>query len=387
MEIHGNMDPGLTAWTRDVFLPGLEAGVKTAGIPISPYVWLVKWPDPTSGLKSWVADPRLSEGYTALRNCPGLLIETHMLKAYRARVTGTYAMLRTTLALVNEQAGALRSAVDDARSRTASPEFRSRPFPLSFEPATESVEFEFKGIEFEKEESEISGGTWIRFGERPKTFRVPYFHMQIPKVEVRLPEAYIVPPQWQEAIQKLELHGVAYRVLEEAVTLKVETYRFEDVKWAARPFEGRNRVTYRLEPIREKREFPTGSVLVDLAQPDARVAVHLFEPHGPDSLVSWGFFNAIFEQKEYAESYVMEMMAREMIRDDPGLLEELEKAKAADPDLAGNPRAILNWFYARTPYWDDRIGLYPVGRITDRKVVSSLSVSPPPEGSSPPAHR
>jgi hypothetical protein len=117
------------------------------------------------------------------------------------------------------------------------------------------------------------------------------------------------------------------------------------------------------------------------------VAAHLLEPEAPDSLVSWGFFDTIFEQKEYAESYVMEKMAREMIRDDPGLLEELEKAKAADPEMAGNPRAILNWFYARTPYWDDRLGLYPVGRIMDRKVVDSLSGGQPPEGSSPPARR
>ena len=62
-------------------------------------------------------------------------------------------------------------------------------------------------------------------------------------------------------------------------------------------------------------------------------------------------------------------------------------AKAADPEMAGKPRAILNWFYARTPYWDERIGLYPVGRIMDRKVVDSLSGAQPPGGSSPPARR
>jgi murein tripeptide amidase MpaA len=387
MEIHGNMDAGLTDWTRDLFLSRLEAGVDEAGFPISPYVWLVQWPDPTSGLKSWVADPRLSEGYTALRNCPGLLIETHMLKDYRSRVGATYAMLRTTLVLLNQQAGALRAAVEAARAFTAGPEFRSMVFPLSFEAAPETVEFEFKGIEFETEESEISGGTWIRFGEKPETFRVPYFHKQRPVMEARLPEAYIVPPQWLEAIERLELHGVEVRRLPKATKLKIEAYRLEDVSWAPRPFEGRHRVTYQVQPVLKEREFPAGSVLVDLAQPGARVAAHLLEPQAPDSLVSWGFFNTIFEQKEYAESYVMEKMAREMVREDPGLLEELEKAKAADPEMAGNPRAILNWFYARTPYWDERIGLYPVGRIMDRKVVDSLSGAQPPGGSSPQARR
>jgi hypothetical protein len=37
-------------------------------------------------------------------------------------------------------------------------------------------------------------------------------------------------------------------------------------------------------------------------QPTARVIAYLLEPKAEGSLVEWGFFNAIFEQKEYAES-------------------------------------------------------------------------------------
>src|SRR5438876_3290903 len=38
----------------------------------------------------------------------------------------------------------------------------------------------------------------------------------------------------------------------------------------------------------------------------------LFRSQAPDSLLAWGFFNAIFERKEYAEPYVMESLARDM---------------------------------------------------------------------------
>jgi hypothetical protein len=36
---------------------------------------------------------------------------------------------------------------------------------------------------------------------------------------------------------------------------------------------------------------------------------------------------------------------------------------AADPGFAKDPRARLNFFFERSPYWDPFMNLYPVGRI------------------------
>ena len=41
----------------------------------------------------------------------------------------------------------------------------------------------------------------------------------------------------------------------------------------------------------------------------------------------WGFFSAIFEQKEYGEAYVLEKLAREMLAKDANLKKELKKIK------------------------------------------------------------
>ena len=87
------------------------------------------------------------------------------------------------------------------------------------------------------------------------------------------------------------------------------------------------------------------------------------EPQAPDSLVHWGFFNATFEQKEYGEDYVVEKLAREMLEKNPALREEYEKQLASDPKFAANPHARLTFFYRRSPYWDQQMNLYPVGRI------------------------
>ena len=44
------------------------------------------------------------------------------------------------------------------------------------------------------------------------------------------------------------------------------------------------------------------------------------------------------------------------------LKEAFEARLRSDPELAADPRARLQWLYARTPYHDDRYRLYPVGR-------------------------
>ena len=113
----------------------------------------------------------------------------------------------------------------------------------------------------------------------------------------------------------------------------------------------------------ETRVFPAGSVVVPLAQPAARVILNLLEPQATDSLVHWGFFNAIFEEKEYAEHYVLESLAREMLANDPDLKQEFEQLLALDPEFAASPAARLRFFYKRSPYWDPQMNLYPVGRV------------------------
>jgi hypothetical protein len=52
-----------------------------------------------------------------------------------------------------------------------------------------------------------------------------------------------------------------------------------------------------------------------------------------------------------------------MLAADPKLKAEFEQKLAADAKFAANPRMRLNWFLERSPWWDQRIGLYPVGRL------------------------
>ena len=80
----------------------------------------------------------------------------------------------------------------------------------------------------------------------------------------------------------------------------------------------------------------------------------------------------IFERKEYIESYIIEDLARKMLATDEELKREFEEKKASDPEFMGNPWRVRNWFYQKTPYWDNNIGLYPVGKIVDRGTLAEV---------------
>jgi hypothetical protein len=84
--------------------------------------------------------------------------------------------------------------------------------------------------------------------------------------------------------------------------------------------------------------------------------------------VYWGFFNAIFEQKEYGEGYVFgKKLAREMLTKNPSLKKEFEEKAKRRKVCEKSRENALNFFYERSPYFlNQRIGFYPVGRITTK---------------------
>ncbi|HYG81443.1 MAG TPA: hypothetical protein VD861_13690, partial [Pyrinomonadaceae bacterium] len=210
----------------------------------------------------------------------------------------------------------------------------------------------------------------VVFGTKPLDVTLPFYDEGRVAAAVAPPLYYVVPAQWKSVVEVLAAHGLRLQRLAAPATIEVETYRFTDVKFAPAPFEGRVLPSYKTNPVKERRTFPAGSVVVPVAQPAGFVAVHLLEPQGPDSFVAWGFFNAIFEQKEYGEDYVLEKLAREMLAKDENLRREFEQRLKSDPQFASSPGARLNFFYERSPYWDREMNLYPVARV-----VTPLKVS------------
>jgi len=382
IEVFGNLDSGLTRWLSNIYEPRITQYMKESGYSIFPYVQFRNWHDPRSGLKTGVAPPMISQGYTAVQNRPGLLIETHMLKDYKTRVESTYSMILNTILIVNHQANTLKTLINMADVSTAAPGFRSQKYPVLLKTSDkDSTMVKFDGFDYKILKSDLTGGNWFVYDNKaPVTMTLPFFNKTYAAVEVSLPEAYIIPVEWSVVAERLKLHGVKMDKLTEAADLKISGYRFRDFRFSDKSYEGRQQLTTTCDAIEEIRHFDKGSFIVPMNQRTARLIAAALEPESSGSFVEWGFFNAIFEQKEYAESYVMEKMAREMLEKDAALRTEFDAKIKNDAAFAKDQWAILNWFYSKTPYWDNRLGVYPVGRIFDKASITYLrSISLPVE--------
>lgn len=369
LELGGNMEAGLTAWTRDYYEKNLLSLLDADNTPAFPYVEFRNWHDPRSGLYLRPAPPMLSQGYFAVRNRPGLLIEAHMLKDYKTRVEATYKTIMHTMALLNRDRENFLQTIRKADFFTESAAFRKKEFPVKFRTSyKDSVLVSFKGFEYEAVTSDLTGGEWFVYHpDKPVVFKIPFFAKTDVVATVMLPEAYIIPVEWIEVIKRIHLHGIKNYTINKPTVFTVQGYRFKNTRFRNTSYEGRFSAEFDLDTLTMKREYQKGSVIVPMNQPLARVAAYLLEPSADGSLASWGFFNSVMEQKEYTESYVMERMAREMLAKDPNLQKEFDQKKASDAVFAANPEAIINWFYSKSPWWDSQLNLYPVGRLLINK--------------------
>jgi hypothetical protein len=187
-----------------------------------------------------------------------------------------------------------------------------------------------------------------------------------PAITVHLPvEGYVVPAAYSGWMsEKLRLHGFSCRVLKKMrPAVEVEVFRATEVKFKPETFEGHELPLLRGAWRPERRDLPAGSLYVSAGQRGRALLAQLMDPASADSFVSWGFFNASFEQKEYMESYVAEEVARDMLQKDPKLKASFDKKVSEDPEFASSPAARLRFFSQRHPSWDDRYNLYPVYRI------------------------
>jgi murein tripeptide amidase MpaA len=371
--------PTTARWIESVATPALEQRVNATGhLAFPAAVFLKDDTDPGQGLVFNENPPRFSTGRVILEGRPALLVELHMLKPYRERVTGAHALLRALLELLNREADTLiglNQNADAAAVRLGTDAGRREPFVLALVGSGDTHPVRFLGKRFTREASEVSGTTWVRYHEDPWIAMVPVEGAKV-ALTVDPPAGYIVPPQWTRVIEVLDVHGVIVRRTAAPWTGTVERYRGSGLVWQNSPFEGHH-PTFRgarpgLPPVRtgrferatETATFPARSAVVALDQLRSRVAIHWLEPDAPDSAVRWGFFDPVFEQKEYGDGYVLERLARQMLASDATLRVEFDRRLAADPVFASDPAARLEFFYDRSPWGlANRVGEYPVGRL------------------------
>ncbi|MBL8112301.1 MAG: M14 family metallopeptidase [Acidobacteria bacterium] len=343
----------------DKTVPKATAALREADILTAPYVEFIDNLDPRKGIDAGPGSPRYGTSYFPLRSIPSILVELHAIKPYPERVRANELFLAELLKQTSKSGKALLAAREEARKAARAAAVGS-PFTVDSETDMSRPEtIDFPAFGWKEEVSRITGRPLLRWDRSQiLDLKVPYYRRVKATKTVPRPAAYLVPAGWSGIAERLEAHGIRFTTLGKDLTLPVGTFRASEPKFGASSYQGRVGVTAKIVRGRETRTIPAGSLYVPLDTELAPVAMHLLEPESPDSLFAWGEMSSIFEQREYMDLRVLDPLAEKMLAEDPKLAAEWEKL-LADEKLAKDPRARARFFYTKTPYWEETIGLVP----------------------------
>jgi hypothetical protein len=344
---------------------GIIAALAARGSkPVGFYPSFVEDDDPASGFVHGVSTPRFSNGYFPLRNRLAILVETHSWRTYPERVQATYNSVLGALELTAASGARWLQLAREADARAAL--LGGQVVPLDYRATDKVRTIDFLGYAYTRTPSEISGATMTRYDETtPQVWKLPLRDEIVPAATIVAPKGgYLVPQAHAVAVAKqLLAHGIDFRVLGAPLRDdQAQVFVADSVQFAPTSVEGRQRVTLGGDWTPEAAEIAAGGLFVPIAQPKARLLVHILEPQAPDSMAAWGDFSNAFERKEYMEAYVAEEQARLMLARDPALQREFERKLKDDATFAASPAARLDFFHRRHPAWDEGTYRYPVMR-------------------------
>lgn len=349
--------PAIGAWLDKTYRPKADAALKAAGHIPGPLIFARDEFDLSKGLDFNAFAPRFSNPYGDLRRLPAVLVENHSLKPYRQRVLGTYVLLEATLKALASDGKSLKVAI--ASDRALRPKIVDANWQTKAAPI---ATWDFLTIKSEQVASPASGAMVTRWNGKPgPVVKTPVYGSE-PGAKLSIPKAYWIPATKPDVIARLKAHGVAMEAIKKAQTVEVDMIRLGGFKTSA-PSEGHVPVVATgLTHETRKETYPPGSVRVSTDQSLGALAAYLLEPESEDSFFAWGFFDEILQRVEYMEPYAIAPMAERMLANDPKLTAEFEKRLKDDEAFAASPRRRLQFFYERSPFYDDRYLLYPVGR-------------------------
>jgi hypothetical protein len=340
-------------------MPKALASVEAAGYRTGPYPELEDELDPSRGIVTPAYGARYSTGYFALRRRATILVETHSHKPFAERVAANREFLAGLLA---ELARTGRDLVGATRAADSE---RPRELVLDWKTAAATEPIRFPIYAWKRVPSLVTGGEMLRY-ERGvvRDIEVPWRHRPEAAAALPRPRALYVPPGWPAIERRLADHGIRFERLAAARTEEVETVRVAAPKLAARSFQGLVGRQGELARGVERRELPAGTLEIPADQPLFELAVQLLDPGSAESIWAWGLLGTVEEGKEWIGRPELEAEAERLLAD-AAIRAEWERA-LADPAFAADPNARYHWWYRRTPYWDESVGLLPVFRAPAR---------------------
>jgi len=367
---HNKLGGKMGAYLHDSLMPNLENSLAEKEWDITPYVNVFNVP-PEMGFSQFMDHPRYSTGYTTLWSTLGLMVETHMLKPYKQRVEGTYALMQSLIEVVETEHEKIKSL----RKETLESNLELSEYYFNWQvDTTQSSILNFKGYEAEQLTSEVTGLPRLKYNrDKPFIKETIYQDHFYPADTVQVPDAYIVKKSWKQVIERLDANKIQYYPLKKDTTLTIEAYHIVDYDTRNAPYEG-HYLHYNTQVGKSTKtvQFREGDLLIPTRQPSIRYILETLEPQGADSFFNWNFFDTVLQRKEGFSPYVFEDVALEMLQKDSLLLQEFNTKKEGDLNFANNWYAQLNWIFERSEHFEEAYLSYPIYRVAKNSDASGL---------------
>jgi len=353
--------PEAGQFMEETFLPQLYSLMAETPYEMIPYVdYIIDSPE--NGICAYDDLPRFSTGYASLFNTIGFTIENHSYKPYPDRVKAMYYFMISLLKLTHDHA----AAIGAVRQKAAEETCRQTTFVLEWElDSTRCDSILFKGYARTKKAGELTGKEWMYY-DRSKSFtkKIPYYRYYKPVKMVEKPAAYIIPQAYASVTERLKWNEVYMEQLAADTIITVDTYYIRDINYAQRPYNGHFQHSgIRALSGKQEIHFYKGDYIISVNQPANRYIVETLEPDGPDSFMSWNFFDPVLDRREYYSPELFEHTAAGLLNKDPELRKAFGEKKATDPAFARDPEAQLQFVYMNSPYAEKSFRRYPVYRI------------------------
>ncbi len=244
--------------------------------------------------------PRFGNNYCGLRNRLTILSEAYSYLDFKSRIAVTEAFVEEILnysSMHSTEIAALINRVDADAIRG--------------KVSQHGVSFEIKPLakpagilvgEVEKVKNPRSGKMMTAMLEdKFKSMPMLDYGLFAATKTIAMPRAYIFRDEsgTKTVIAKLLAHGINVEELTEPANIEVESFRIDDVRKAARAFQGHAEVKLKGKYQQEKMSFPSGSILVRTTQPSAALIFYLLEAESDDGFVNWNFLDDYLEKGKY----------------------------------------------------------------------------------------
>jgi hypothetical protein len=358
---HNKLGGELGAYLHTSLMPQLEDSLAQKKWDITPYVNIFNR-TPESGFNQFFDSPRYSTGYTTLFNTLGMMVETHMLKPYDQRVKGTYELMKSFIAIADNDAEKIKKLTMYSSEKHNV----GTSYPISWKiDTTKASILQFKGYEGEMIPSKLTNTNRLKY-DRNKLFtkEVSYQNYYEPKQTVIIPESYIIPKGWWNIIELLKLNKVKIKRIKNDTIIEANVYKIKKYETVKNPYEG-HYVHYNTETesYTELVKIYKGDFRVSTQQESVRYLLETLEPSAPDSFFNWNFFDTILQQKEGFSPYVWEDMAFEFLENNPEIKKEFEAKKVNDPNFSKNWYTQLDWIHKQSENYEKSHLRYPIVRV------------------------